>query len=155
MSEDRSGSGEQALSRDMQPVIPGSYAFFRSDGSRELSEAAQKETLAGEDRGNALVCVLCGQVVTWKGERISVSGKHAHVVFNPAGIVFELGCFRAAPGCVAQGRSSLEFTWFQGYAWQIGLCRQCRAHLGWRYQGGQEGDVFFGLILGRLLEKSP
>jgi hypothetical protein len=139
----------------MQPAIPDRYAFFRSAGTWEQSEAARKEALEGEDRGNALVCALCGHVVTWSGERISVSGKHAHVVFNPAGIVFELGCFRSAPGCVPVGQNTLEFTWFDGYAWRICLCRQCRAHLGWCYQAGQEENVFFGLILDRLQDKTP
>jgi hypothetical protein len=44
-----------------------------------------------------------------------------------------------------------EFTWFAGYTWQIGVCRKCLSHLGWRFQS--MGDYFFGLILDRLTEK--
>jgi hypothetical protein len=46
------------------------------------------------------------------------------------------------------GEPSEYYPWFPGYAWQIAVCRGCRAHLGWLFRA--EGDVFFGLILNRL-----
>jgi hypothetical protein len=78
-----------------------------------------------------------------------VSGSHRHTFCNPAGLVFEVGCFAEAPGCVAIGEASEFFSWFPGYAWRVGICRGCTAHLGWSYG---EGPDFWGLVLDRLFE---
>ncbi len=93
-------------------------------------------------------CRACGQVVTSGDQRVSVGDSHRHTFFNPAGVVYELGCFRRAPGCAAVGPPSSEFTWFPGHLWQVTLCRHCHTHLGWFFSQGEEG--FFGLILPRL-----
>ena len=68
---------------------------------------------------------------------------------NPAGIVYEIGCFRRAPGCLPFGPSSGEFAWFSGYIWQVVYCRGCQQHLGWMFSGE---DRFFGLIVNKLAE---
>ena len=93
-------------------------------------------------------CRACGQVVTGGEQRMAVGGAHRHTFFNPAGIVYEVGCFRQAAGCIASGPPSAEFTWFAGHLWRIALCRRCRTHLGWHFTAGDES--FFGLILPRL-----
>jgi hypothetical protein len=87
-------------------------------------------------------------VVTGGEQRFAVGGAHRHTFFNPAGIVYEVGCFRQAVGCIASGPPSAEFTWFAGHLWRIALCRRCRTHLGWHFTSGDES--FFGLILPRL-----
>ena len=97
---------------------------------------------------DAIFCRACGSLVTGRDEKIVVSGSHSHTFFNPAGIVFELGCFRRAPGCRVAGQSTAEFTWFAGYVWRFALCVNCRAHLGWFFEG--RDDSFFGLILSSL-----
>jgi hypothetical protein len=101
-----------------------------------------------DDAEEAIRCRACGQVVTGHEQRLAVGGSPVHTFFNPAGIVFELGCFRRAPGCSGSGAMSSEFTWFPGYLWQIVLCRNCRMHLGWYFISAE--DSFFGLILARL-----
>lgn len=93
-------------------------------------------------------CRACRHAVTRSAERIAKGSAHRHTFANPSGIVFEIGCFRDAPGCEAVGAPSTEFTWFAGYAWQIGVCAACRIHLGWRFSAA---DRFFGLILDRLI----
>ena len=98
-----------------------------------------------------LRCRVCGLAVTSRDQRISVSGRHDHIFFNPHGLVFEIGCFAHAPGAIPVGPTSTEFSWFPGRAWQITACAACGAHLGWRFQGG-DGPLFFGLILDRLRE---
>ncbi|MBU1566977.1 MAG: hypothetical protein KJ630_15310 [Proteobacteria bacterium] len=98
----------------------------------------------------AICCLACGGVITARDQKIQVSGSHAHTFFNPAGIVFQLGCFQEAPGCQAFGETSSEFTWFPGHFWRIALCRQCRTHLGWLF--AMEGNTFYGLILTKLRE---
>ena len=98
----------------------------------------------------AIWCGLCGREVTGTDQKIAVHGTHAHTFFNPAGIVFELGCFRAAPGCRNVGEASAEFTWFAGHVWRIALCRRCNSHLGWFFEKGEQS--FYGLILKNIKE---
>ena len=106
-----------------------------------------EEDVAPED---GIFCRACGEMVTSRKEIISVSGTHAHTFFNPAGIVFEVGCFKAARGCIVVGEPTTEFTWFAGHVWSYALCRGCQNHLGWFFEG--RDSSFFGLILPRLRE---
>ena len=131
---------------------PAVHALLRFDSQYEHVALADQEAKEKEDQGHALLCVACRNVVTWSGEKMQVHGKHAHVFFNPAGIVFELGCFRTAPGCACIGQPTLEFTWFDGYAWRVCLCSTCRNHLGWHYRDVRGPGAFYGLILSQLIE---
>ena len=101
-----------------------------------------------EAPAEGLVCRRCGALVTTEAARIVRRDHHLHTRINPHGYVFELGCFSEAPGAVASGEPTLEFTWFEGLAWRMAGCRACGTHLGWRYDG--EGDAFWGLVLDRL-----
>ncbi|MEW5736399.1 MAG: cereblon family protein [Thermodesulfobacteriota bacterium] len=98
---------------------------------------------------NTILCRACGHVVTREESRISVSGAHRHSFFNPAGIVFVIGCFGDAPGLSFLGPSTPEFSWFPGYSWRLALCGSCSEHLGWLYTGPDKAP-FCGLILDRL-----
>lgn len=102
-------------------------------------------------RGTRLRCRACGHPVTEDAERISVSGSHVHMRVNPAGVEYTFGCFGAAPGCAALGRSTAEHTWFPGCRWRIAVCGSCGEHLGWSFSGAHR---FFGLILARLVHGS-
>ena len=101
--------------------------------------------------GRRLVCRLCGRTITGERARAEIGGAHEHVKENPAGLVFRIGCFRAAPGCASHGVAVTEHTWFAGYTWQIALCGGCQTHLGWRFRAPEDG--FYGLILDRLIEQ--
>lgn len=70
-----------------------------------------------------------------------------HTFVNPAGLVFRLTCYARADGCAAVGDPSTQWTWFPGHAWQVGICRSCAAHLGWRFSGSQ---TFWGLVDDRV-----
>ncbi|MEJ5358272.1 MAG: cereblon family protein [Desulfobacterales bacterium] len=96
-------------------------------------------------------CRACGAGIARPVDRIAVGGRHRHRFANPYGIVFEIGCFAAADGCVPVGTPTEEFTWFSGHRWQVALCAACRTHLGWRFAPAA-GNGFFGLILERLVE---
>ena len=125
------------------------YAF--RDGGRQGDDATplvrrKREKKTGE--GEALFCKSCSYRITRRDQGISVNGSHTHTFFNPDGIVFELGCFRNAPGSLPAGEATSEFTWFDGHVWRFALCRVCGVHLGWHYELG-ESD-FFGLIFARL-----
>ncbi len=109
---------------------------------------SEKEAAAAEP---LILCRECLHPVTRDPERISVDGVHRHTFANPHGIVFEIGCFRHAPGCVYAGPASGEFSWFAGYTWRVALCAACLIHLGWMFRS-TGGDHFHGLILERLIE---
>jgi hypothetical protein len=89
--------------------------------------------------------------VTSRDDAVEVAGKHRHTFFNPAGILFEIGCFGAASGCANEGTPTTEFSWFPGYAWRYSFCLACGAHLGWQFVSG-DGPTFWGLVLSRLIE---
>ncbi len=95
-----------------------------------------------------LNCSACGQAVTRLKLRTRVGGRHEHTCVNPAGVLFEIGCFSEADGCREVGAESDDFTWFDGYTWQVAVCVGCHAHLGWRFWSADAG--FYGLILNRL-----
>jgi len=78
-------------------------------------------------------CRLCGEFITQKQARISVEGAHEHRFSNPAGLVFDIGCFSSAPGCQTAGEPSDFYSWFDGFAWCCALCRTCATHLGWAF----------------------
>ena len=100
-----------------------------------------------------MFCRVCLTRITAAEQGISINGRHLHAFFNPAGIAFEIRCFRSAAGTVGHGPMSAEFTWFSGYSWQIALCKVCQTHLGWRFVASSASHEFYGLIVSRLLEK--
>jgi hypothetical protein len=108
------------------------------------------EAVTGHGGRRVLICAACEARITATSARREAAGRHEHVLFNPAGVQFRIGCFSSAPGCGGHGEVSDFFTWFPGYAWQVALCRGCGAHLGWSFRG--EGDAFWGLVLPRLRE---
>jgi hypothetical protein len=110
---------------------------------------ADKKALSSKE-GRRLCCVHCGKPITDEDQRIIIRSSHRHRFSNPHGLIFQIGCFAAAPGCAQVGAATEEWTWFSGYAWQVALCRSCGIHLGWRYRDAS-GDGFYGLILDRLV----
>ena len=109
-----------------------------ADIDTEQHEEEEEQTEEG------LYCKHCGLQITTLRHAIEVNGQHHHTFFNPAGIIYEIRCFRAAPGCSRYGPESSEFTWFAGFTWQITICSACEVHLGW-YFSSPHAD-FFGLI---------
>ena len=119
-----------------------------------LDDAAAHDygTEAAFKPDDAIYCAGCGHLVTRRRWRISRRDAHEHTVFNPAGRLFTIVCFKEAPGAVPQGAASGDFTWFPGYRWTISVCLGCAVHIGWRFEGS---DVFFGLIKSRLADRRP
>ncbi|MFB6374230.1 MAG: cereblon family protein [Bradymonadaceae bacterium] len=126
--------------------------FFRKpedDEPRgEVAEVTEEETESEEEEEEAVLCGECGHEVTARRHKTSVDGGFEHSFVNPAGILYQIGCFEEAPGVGATGEESEEFTWFEGYSWQVVICRDCMAHLGWKYWSSEH--TFYGLILPRL-----
>lgn len=101
-----------------------------------------------------LVCRACAFAITSEDQACPIEGRTQHTFFNPAGLLFEIGCFARAPGCEVRGEPTSEFSWFPAYYWSYALCGQCGSHLGWHFSSA-EGGGFFGLILNRLSLSPP
>ena len=102
-----------------------------------------------------LHCAQCGHRVTSADSGTEFDGGHAHRFINPSGLHFHIRLFTHAPGCNHEGEPTEYFSWFPGYAWQVAMCGQCRAHLGWAFHcigppGPGEPEGFHGLIVQRL-----
>ena len=119
---------------------------FKPDGTERAR--ATKKRRAGSGSARAYWCAACTTRVAAEDAAIAMNGAHRHRFVNPAGVEFEIGCFRDAR-CRVAGAPTLEATWFAGFAWSFALCANCGAHLGWRYDG--DGAAFLGLILARLV----
>ncbi|NLI76140.1 MAG: hypothetical protein GX442_06815 [Candidatus Riflebacteria bacterium] len=138
--------------------MPGSHRGRRpgQDRKTQTRGAPDPRLIDGEDFPARLFCARCHAFITATAHQMEMNGRHRHVFDNPVGLIFEIGCFREAPGCQVDGDPpTLEFTWFPGFGWQICWCRGCLEHVGWKFTGGEPAS-FFGLILDKLVrEKSP
>ena len=118
----------------------------KKKGQGRTPESEQKDDA---ERDEVISCFHCNAPITLQRFGISVNGRHEHAFFNPAGIAFEIRCFRRAPGCMVQGDPTTQFTWFAGHTWQYSLCRSCSAHLGWFFHG--RDNSFFALISNKIV----
>jgi hypothetical protein len=125
------------------------YNFDLKDGRSTDKQSDQSVGVITEDEDNYL-CLPCRSVVTRRKDETSIGEAHEYTFMNPAGIVFHIGCFKRAAGCLAAGRPTDDNTWFSGYLWNYALCANCLAHLGWAYSS-HAGGHFFGLILDQLI----
>ncbi len=133
--------------------FPSAPLTFREKSEKPQGVSSILTQSVEEDEKKAekvLRCKQCDAAITRAKDRVSRAEKHLHTFFNPAGIVYEIGCFRRASGCHVEGVRSTEFSWFADYSWQISFCSSCSKHLGWFFSG--RDDTFFGLIVDRLRE---
>jgi hypothetical protein len=101
----------------------------------------------------AIIAACCARTVRRTIRRERSASERARPPATSAWRGGCIGCFDAAPGCVARGAPSDEATWFAGYAWTCVACANCGEHLGWVYERAGAGAArFFGLILIRLRE---
>jgi hypothetical protein len=113
--------------------------------------APAADEIAGAADGDWVACGACRAFVADSRARFSVDGAHSHSFINPAGLIFRVSCFVAAPGVVPVGDESDDFTWFAGFAWRVALCRTCGEHLGWCYR--RLHSEFVALIDDRVIER--
>ncbi len=93
-----------------------------------------------------LLCSRCGNQITSYSEGATIHGSFEHSFLNPDGIMYQIGCFKKAAGCISSERFILEFTWFHPFPWCFVFCSDCGRQLGWKYKSNNN-DVFYGLIL--------
>lgn len=127
-----------------------SYQLLDTDDSRAgVARGARTDERRDHASARAILCARCAAQVSDAAQRIEVGGRHQHTFFNPAGIVYQVACFAAAPGCRGVGAFCGDFSWFPGHRWQIGVCAACAEHLGWHFAGEL---AFTALIEERIRE---
>jgi hypothetical protein len=143
------GNIQIVIEQDVVPAIALKQLFPEDGKTPEIDNSFKdEEQPAGERR---ILCALCGHGITSPDARIAVDGSHSHTFVNPAGVVFRIGCFSAAGGCLVAGEPTMEFTWFRGHSWRFAVCGNCHKHLGWHFRTG-DGGAFFGLMLDSITE---
>ncbi|MBN2362102.1 MAG: hypothetical protein JXR83_21805 [Deltaproteobacteria bacterium] len=127
--------------------------YERGTAPRSPADAAavEDESASDERTDRTVLCRQCRAAITSQRHVMEVNDQHQHTFFNPAGIIFEIGCFARADGCRVVGTPTTEFSWFAGHAWSYALCGSCQRHLGWFFQGAIAPSGFFGLVLNKLV----
>jgi uncharacterized CHY-type Zn-finger protein len=125
------------------------YLYTEDEEKKDKRETEEKEKKKSK-KERKLLCKHCEHIISSPEYRMNFQGAFDHTFLNPSGQMFQIGCFRKADGCAVLGEVSSEWTWFQGFLWQVALCGQCLKHLGWFYQS-ETDSPFFGLILDALV----
>lgn len=149
--------GVHATEWSSRTTTADGYRFLKDGGAAGAvaERPAPTDAQAPETRPRRVIrCAACDSPVAWPEQAIEVQGTHRHQCTNPHGLSFVIACYRRAAGCGPIGQATTEWSWFRGFAWRIGLCRGCGAHLGWRYDA-QDVEPFFGLIVDRLRYPGP
>ncbi|MBW2072012.1 MAG: hypothetical protein JRI89_12265 [Deltaproteobacteria bacterium] len=98
-------------------------------------------------------CISCRHMITHSDKLLFIMGSNRHMRINPQGIECDFHTFSVCPGAIPLGEPTLAHTWFDGYTWQLALCRFCGQHLGWYYQSLSESQSprdFWGLLINAL-----
>ncbi len=122
--------------------------LLRYEGGTSSDTVSREESRPEEKDEEGLFCYKCGHFITSRKSAIKITEQHHHTFFNPAGVIYEIGCFSDAAGCIQYGPFSSEFSWFAGYMWRLSLCAVCTTHLGWLFSSGDSS--FYGLIIKNL-----
>jgi hypothetical protein len=93
------------------------------------------------------LCAWCMNHVAQETDRFLFEGQSEFTFSNPEGILFDIITFQQTRGCIQSGIPTLNFTWFEGYAWSFCHCERCGYHLGWYYAGPRQ---FAGLMKDRI-----
>ncbi len=138
----------------LQNNIFNVFHSFLKEGSPQLKPVLNSRSNVDTDQNKKfekyLICKACENKITTLADKTKIDGTFQHSFLNPAGQVFEIGCFTDAIGCSIAGIPTSEWTWFSDYSWQIAICASCSSHLGWFYSGNKKLS-FFGLILDTLI----
>ncbi len=128
------------------PFITCQNILFRSKGDKDsgTKNDIQTKEQEKEEEDKELLCSRCNHLITSSSHKIEVSGRHSHLLKNPAGDKFDLRCFSEAQGCETKGVPIPNFSWFPGYKWTFAFCTNCSMQSGWFYLS--PNDNFYGLI---------
>ena len=116
------------------------------DPVSRILTAIQNDDITEKQSG--ILCKNCDHLITRPEEMLTINDRFIHCFTNPAGVSYEIQCYRNAPGVLVSGKPTDYFSWFSGYRWQYSYCEQCQTHLGWRFSNDTDG--FFGLNIAML-----
>ena len=124
---------------------------LEKNGGSLLEDQAADETKSVDPlAAGGIYCRQCFKLISRQDQQKEVQGAHQHTFANPNGIIFEIGCFQSAEGCLTSGPSTREFSWFKDFSWQVAVCRGCLLQMGWLFSSAGS-EAFYALILDRLL----
>jgi hypothetical protein len=128
-------------------------ALEKKPKSSRGTAVARPGALDLEDPEAAWHCAVCDLEISGARHAFGMRASGSTQVFpNPLGQMKVIVTVKAATNWVGVGGPTADFTWFDGYTWQVIVCAGCRAHLGWRYEAevGLEPPTFFGLLADAL-----
>jgi len=82
-------------------------------------------------------CAVCALGLAREDWVLEAASQGPLVFANPHGRFFELLLVTHVVGGIFDRHATSEFTWFAGYAWRVGVCADCRAHIGWHFEATQ------------------
>lgn len=106
-------------------------------------------------------CKHCLQVIGSREDMISMNQEGLQGTYvNPGGAVHEtLTLSKVNRSAVKlEGNSSIQFSWFPGYAWTIAQCARCYSHLGWKFTATHRKlspRKFWGITKASIIPMSP
>uniref|UniRef100_A0A2C9KJ22 Protein cereblon n=1 Tax=Biomphalaria glabrata TaxID=6526 RepID=A0A2C9KJ22_BIOGL len=99
--------------------------------------------------GKLLCCESCQEEIASKESVFSMSREGPLGAYvNPGGYVHEMFTVSKVQNLYNVGGSSIEHSWFPGYAWTIVQCRGCHSHMGWMFTAAKRNlspKKFWGL----------
>ena len=136
--------------RLLKDIEPAMILCLVTDSDKEKKKGIETKEQSEEKEEKYILCKHCENKITLPENRMEISGSFEHTFLNPAGHLFRIGCFTAADGCLPLGVPTTEWTWFEGFEWQMAICNSCHSHLGWYYRS-QDARNFYGLIMDLLI----
>lgn len=99
------------------------------------------------------VCAACAARLAREDWVLEAATQGPLVFANPHGRFFELLLVTRVVGGAFERHATTEFTWFAGYAWRIGSCARCRAHIGWHFEATDAASLREFIALSRAAVK--
>lgn len=121
--------------------------------SRAPGERADSDAALGSATPGWYVCAACAERLAREDWALEAHPRGPLVFTNPHGRFFELLLVTHVLGGVFDRHATTEFSWFAGYAWRIGSCARCGAHIGWHFQATHEASLREFVALSRAALK--
>jgi len=122
--------------------------LFETDNPTQVHKKTEKKKEA------VYKCAACHTKITKEKHLCSIDSDSPFQSFiNPNGFYFDVITFTECESVIDLPESTIEHTWFPGYAWRILGCSKCNQHLGWTFEAADKSPAkFYGLIRDRLMQ---
>jgi len=115
----------------LESVLLREPAGAPAPGAGEIPASSDDVELG--DRG-WYACAACALRLAREDWVLEAETQGPLVFANPHGRFFELLLVTHVVGGAFDRHATGEFTWFPGYAWRVGVCAGCHAHIGWHFE---------------------